>query len=183
MTVSEKVVTADELLALPDDGQRHELVRGRLRTMTPAGARHGQIALTLGGILRKHIVDNDLGVVVAAETGFRLESDPDTVRAPDAAFVSQTRIPEGGVPDGFWPGAPDLAGEVVSPGDSSEEVQAKVTDYLAAGTRLVWVVHPKTRTVTEYRSLDEVRVLREEDTLDGADVVPGFSVAVRDLFA
>jgi Uma2 family endonuclease len=183
MAVSEKLMTAEELLALPDDGMRHELARGELITMTPAGFEHGEVALALGGVLRVYVLEKGLGKVVAAETGFRLATDPDTVRAPDVAYVAQARIPEGGSPKGFFSGAPDLAAEVVSPNDSADEVQAKVTDYLAAGARLVWVVHPKTKTVTEYKSLDEVRVLTEDDSLDGGDVVPGFSMKVRDLFA
>lgn len=180
---TEKLMTAEELLTLPDDGMRHELVKGKLVTMTPTGARHSSTAARLIRSLVNHVAEHDLGEVFASEGGFVLATDPDTIRAPDVAFISRERIPEEGLPDGFWPGPPDLAAEVVSPNDTSEAVQAKVGEYLDAGTQLVWVVHPNARTVTEYKSLDEVRVLTEEDTLDGGEVVPGFSAPVRELFA
>ena len=177
-----RLITADELLRLPDDGWRYELLKGELIKMTPAGPRHGRIAMKLGSLLEQHASAHNLGSVYAAETGYRLEHDPDTVRAPDVSFVSRDRLPPEGESDRYWPFAPDLAVEVVSPSDTVSEVQEKVMDYIAAGTRLVWVAHPKTRTVTEYRSLAEVRVLTAADLLDGADVVPGFSYRVGELF-
>ncbi len=111
-----------------------------------------------------------------------LTSDPDTVRAPNISFVSKDRLPAGPAPEGYWPFAPDLIIEVISPGDTSQEVQAKVSEYLSAGTRLVWVVYPKTRNVVEYRPGGEARVLSEEDSLDGRDVVPGFRCRISELF-
>ena len=183
MTVSEKLMSAEELLALPEDNLRYELMKGELITISPAGFRHGEIASKLDRVLGIFVEDNNLGTVVIAEAGFRLETDPDTVRVPDVAFVAQERLSEGDRPDGFWSGPPDLAVEVVSPNDSADEVQTKVTEYLAADTRLVWVLHPKTCTVTVYQSLDEVRVLTEDGTLEGGELLPGFSVAVRDLFS
>jgi Uma2 family endonuclease len=175
-------MTAAELARLPSNGLRHELVRGELRTMAPAGGEHGAIGLNLAGPLHAHVKANQLGVVLAAETGFQITSDPDTVRAPDIAFVGRDRIPATGIPKSYWPGAPDLAVEVVSPSDTVYEVDDKVLDWLEAGTRLIWVVNPKQRTVTVYRSLTDVTILREADHLDGEGVVPGFRIPVREIF-
>lgn len=176
-------VTADELLRLPDDGNRYELVRGEVRRMTPAGGEHGRVAVNVTLSLGAHVRSHRLGAVYAAETGFKLASDPDTVRAPDVAFVRSDRVAALGVVRGYMPGAPDLAVEVVSPGDTYSEVGEKVLEWLDAGSRIVLVVDPWKRVVTEYRSRDEIRVLREGDVLSGADVVPGWEVRVGDLFA
>ncbi|HEV2146851.1 MAG TPA: Uma2 family endonuclease [Longimicrobiaceae bacterium] len=182
-TAASVAVTADELLRMPDDGLRRELVRGELREMTPAGYRHGSVAMRIGSHLHVHVEANDLGVAFAAETGFRLESAPDTVRAPDAAFVRKERVDATDDPEGFWPGAPDLAVEVVSPGDSFGEVEEKVFDWLAAGCRMVVVVNPRKRTATVYRSRSDIVVLTEDDELDGRDVVSGWRLPVREIFA
>ena len=120
-------------------------------------------------------------MVVTAEAGFRIAHDPDTVRAPDVAFVRAERIPPGGV-KGFFQGPPDIAVEVVSPNDRASEVMAKAQDWLQAGCPLVWVVDPETRTISVYRSRSEISVLNETDTLTGGDVLPGFSVAVAEIF-
>ena len=175
--------TAAELLALPDDGHRYELVRGRLITMTPASARHGKLASRLDRALGVFVEAHDLGEVYTAEPGFALESDPDTVRAPDVAFVRRERIPPEGEPEGFWAIAPDLVIEIVSPSESAHTVQAKVADYLRAGTRLLWVVYPDSRTVMEFRAPDQARMLTVEDHLEGGEVVPGFSLPLARLFA
>jgi Uma2 family endonuclease len=151
--------------------------------MAPAGAEHGGVANKLAYFLTAHVIANNLGQVFAAETGFRLSRSPDTVRAADAAFVRADRIPPGGPPAGYFEGAPDLAVEVVSPGDTVQEVEDKVDDYLAAGARMVWVVNPRRRTVTGHRPGVNPVVLREGDFLDGHDVVPGFRCAVREVFA
>ncbi|MFB0545510.1 MAG: Uma2 family endonuclease [Anaerolineae bacterium] len=175
------LMTAEELLRLPDDGFRYELVKGELVGMVPTGWEHGVIANRLGLLLGQHVYTHHLGAV-AVEAGYCLGCRPDTVRAPDVSFVAQEHIPDTGGPKGFWKGAPDLAVEVISPSDTMDEVLTKVTDYLNAGTRLVWVVHPATKTVTEYRSLAQVRVLTADETLEGRDVVPGFKCRVGDLF-
>ncbi len=130
----------------------------------------------------EHVRTKRLGVVVGAETGFKLKSNPDTVRAPDIAFVSRERVEAEGIPDTYWQGPPDLAVEVISPSDTLYGVEDKVATWLAAGTRLVWVVHPKRRVVLIHRPQAEVTTLGESDTLDGADVVPGFQCAVSDVF-
>jgi Uma2 family endonuclease len=174
------ITTAEQLF---EANLRHcELVRGELITMAPVGFDHGgiagNIALALGGFAKP----KSLGMVATAETGFRISRDPDTVRAPDVAFVRAERIPRGGV-KGFFQGPPDIAVEVVSPTDRASEVLAKVQDWLQAGCGLVWVVDPETRTVTVYRSRSEVAVLTVADTLFGGDVLPGFAVPVAEIFA
>lgn len=178
-----QLLTADDLWDLPPDGQRHELVRGELRTMPPAGFEHGYVGGRILSPLERFVEGNKLGVVVTAETGFVIARDPDTVRAPDAAFVSQERIAATGIPKKYWPGAPDLAVEVVSPNDTVYEVDEKVQEWLDAGARLVWVINPRRRTVTVYGPAAKPVILTESDTLDGQDVVPGFRVGVAELFA
>ena len=175
--------TAEELLHLPTTGRRLELVKGKVYEMPPPGARHGNVAMRIGMLLSVHVRDNHLGVVFAAETGFILRRDPDTVRAPDASFVAGNRLPEGGLPEGYLDTPPDLAVEVLSPGDTRREVREKAEDWLRAGTRLVWVIDPATRSVTVYRTAQELVVLSENDTLDGGEVLPGFSCEIRELFA
>ncbi len=175
--------TADELLRMPRDGVRRELVGGELREMTPAGFKHGLIATNVAESLSQHVRAKGLGRVAAAETGFRIARDPDTVRAPDVSFVRRERVEQAGDVEGYFPGAPDLAVEVVSPGDRYGEVEEKVMDWLAAGTRMVVVVHPSRRAATVYRSRSDIALLTEDDALDGGDVVPGWSLPVRDVFA
>jgi Uma2 family endonuclease len=182
MSATLTLVTADELLQMPDDGYRYELIRGEIRRMPPAGFEHGDIALNIGAKLKEHTSQTGQGKAVAAETGFRLAADPDTVRAADAAFVSQQRIDEVGRIRGFFPGAPDLAVEVISPNDIYSEVEEKVLEWLDAGTRMVIVVNPRKRTVTVYRSQTDITILKENDTLSGADVLPGFACKVAELF-
>src|SRR5215216_108966 len=167
MTTTLQRSTASELFEMPDDGFRYELVKGELRKMSPAGSEHGAIVVNVTLLLGPHVKSNGLGVCFGAETGFKIASDPDTVRAPDLAFVSRERIPEGGVPKKFWDGAPDLAVEVVSPGDTFSEVEEKVEEWLAAGARAVWVLNPKRRGVSVYRSMTDVMRLAEGDELDG----------------
>ena len=176
-------VTADELLAMPDDGYRYELVKGELRKMAPTGDEHGDVTMELAGALHQHVKKHHLGKVYAAETGFKLESDPDTVRAPDIAFVSRVKIEKTGRLKGFRSGAPDLAVEVLSPSDRVSRVERKVAQWLEGGSRMVWVVSPKLHTITVYRALTDIVTLTEKDKLDGADVVPGFRMNVAEVFA
>jgi Uma2 family endonuclease len=182
MNPTQTHTTADELLRLPDDGCRYELIRGELRRMPPAGSEHGAIAINIGVVIGQFVKTHGLGVVFGAETGFKLASDPDTVRAPDLAFVRRERIPPEGMPQGCWPGAPDLAVEVVSPSDTYTAVEEKVREWLDAGTRLVLVVTPRTRTVTMHASQTQVTRLTESDLLTGGEVLPGFSCRVAELF-
>ena len=178
----QRYMTAEDLCDLPRDENKYELASGFLIKMPPAGARHGEVALRIGRLLADWAEERDLGRVYGADTGFILRRQPDIVRAPDAAFVAQARIPAEGAPRGFWELAPDLAVEVVSPWDRDRQLNQKITEYFAAGTRLVWVVCPDTRTVYVYRSRDAVRALGEDDRLDGEDVVPGFACPVRRCF-
>jgi Uma2 family endonuclease len=182
MRTTPTLTTADELFMMPDDGFRYELVRGEVRRMPPAGSEHGAVAVNIAVVIAQFVKANGLGVVFGAETGFKIASDPDTVRAPDLAFVRRERIPEAGIPRGFWPGAPDLAVEVVSPGDTYTEVEEKVHDWLNAGTRMVLVLNPRTYTVAVYTSHTDVVRLTELDTLDGGEVLPGFTCRVAELF-
>ena len=175
-------MTAEDLFELQDDGGRIELVAGELARMSPTGGAHGALAVRIGRLLDEYVEANDLGVCCGAETGFILERDPDTVRAPDAAVVLSSRVPASGVPAGYWPFAPDLAVEVVSPSDRLADVHVKIAEYFAAGTRLVWLVEPETRMVHVYRSQQQVEVLGTEDDLEGGDVLPGFQCPVRRLF-
>ncbi|MEJ7840620.1 MAG: Uma2 family endonuclease [Rubrobacter sp.] len=185
MTAQTKPVTAEELLKMPDDGLRRELVRGELREMTPAGDEHGYLASEIASELRNHVKANQLGRTYTAETGFKISSDPDTVRAPDAAFVNRERVETAGRVVGFRDGAPDLVVEVASPNDRNSEVLDKALDWLEAGCRMVLVAHPERRAVTVYRSREEIRVLTAEagDVVDGADVVPGWKLPLAEIFA
>jgi Uma2 family endonuclease len=181
--VQDRPVTADELLRMPDDGVRRELVSGEVRSMAPSGEEHGVIAAEIIMSLGPHVRSHKLGKVTSSETGYRIASDPDTVLAPDAAFVTRERIERVGVGKGYRAGAPDLVFEVVSPGDSFGDVEAKVFRWLAAGCRMVVVVNPNRRAATVYRSRNEVLLLTENDELDGGDVVPGWKLPLRDLFS
>jgi Uma2 family endonuclease len=182
MTTTLQRSTANELFEMPDDGFRYELVKGELRKMSPAGGEHGAIIFNLSLLLGQHIKANDFGQGFGAETGFKLASDPDTVRAADIAFVRRERIPEEGIPKNFWPLAPDLVVEVVSPGDTYQEVEEKVGDWLNAGVRAVWVCNPKQRSVSVCLSMTDVVRLSEADELDGGEVVPGFRCKVSEIF-
>ncbi len=174
--------TADQLLRMPDDGHRYELVAGELKKMTPAGWKHGAVGGRLHSLLGHHIVEHELGEIFFAETGFLLARDPDTVRAPDIAFIHKDRFPASPPEEAFWPGAPDLAVEVVSPDDTVSAVDDKVKAWLDAGASMVWVVNPKWRTVTVYRSATDIKMLTENDELTGEDTVPGFRCRVGEIF-
>ena len=177
-----RLMTAEELFNMPDDGFSYELVRGELRKMAPAGSEHGDISSDMHLSLGAYVRANNLGRTRIAEPGFILERDPDSVRAPDIAFVRQERLDALGRTARFWPEAPDLAIEVISPTDRYTEVNEKVADYLAAGTRMVVVVNPRNRTVNVHTP-DGAITLTISDTLDGGDVVPGWQMPVADIFA
>jgi Uma2 family endonuclease len=182
MALQTRIYTADDLERLPDDGSRYELVQGELRKMPPAGYDHGRIGGNFVGPIAVYIRQNKLGLVFLAETGFLLARNPDTVRAPDMAFVARERVNTPTSKEGYWPGAPDLAVEVISPDDSYAEVEEKVADWLNAGTRMVMVINPRTRWVTVYRTGNSAQVYKEDDVLDAGDVVPGWTMAVREIF-
>jgi Uma2 family endonuclease len=145
-------MTAQELLEYRHEPYRTELIAGRLVEMEPAGGLHGVVAARLASVLCAHVRPRDLGKVLGAETGYILDLDPDTVRAPDASFLSRERIDAmGGIPDGYIPGPPDLAFEVTSPGDRRGEVQSKTRSWLEAGTKAVVVVDPRRATAIIHR--------------------------------
>ncbi len=177
-------VSAEELLNLPSgEGKRYELVEGHLRVMCAAGYEHGRVAATASWLLSTHVRTAGLGQSLGAETGFILARDPDTVRAPDAAFVSHARANAAGPTQGFWPGgAPDLAIEVVSPEDSRPYIRAKALDWLEAGAIAVLVLHPRSCSATVYRAGGDVREIIGGE-IDLSDAVPGWQVALADFFA
>jgi Uma2 family endonuclease len=177
MTVDTKPFTADELLDLPADGWRYELVKGELRKMSPAGSRHGLIAARLIASLLRHVEQEKLGAVYSSETGFLIARDPDSVLAPDASFLRSERALD---TDSYFPGPPDLAVEVISPNDRYSEVQQKTEEWLRAGVRAVIVVDPRRRIVTVHRPSGEIRV---DEILDVEDVVPGWRLPLSKLFA
>ena len=182
MSTSTRSVTANDLLRMPDDGRRYELVEGELIDMAPAGGRHGHVAMQIGWRLAEHVVKNGLGMAFAAETGFLLARNPDTVRAPDAAFIAAERIPPGGITTSFVDIVPDLVVEVVSHGDSSPRLQAKTEEWLRHGVRMVWLADPNARSIAVYQSTDDVRILNVGDEIAGDPVLPGFRCAVIDVF-
>jgi Uma2 family endonuclease len=174
-------MTAEHLLALPDDGYRHELQAGLLIAEPLPMLPHARVQGRLIRLLGAHVERQALGEILG-EMGYLLAHDPDTVRGPDVSFLSQVRA--SALSDGtcFVEGAPDLAVEILSPSNRSAEMHAKVADYLAAGASLVWLVDPQTRTVTVYRSLLSPRVLDADATLEAEDVLPGFSVPLDAIF-
>ncbi len=179
-----RLLTAEEFFALPEEiRDRHELVRGRLEeldTVLP-GIRHGRVMLQVARVLMDYIEPRNLGLVVGGDAGFILERAPDTVRGPDVAFIRADRVPPDDELDGFADLSPDLAVEILSPGDRPGRVQAKVADYLRAGVRLVWMVDPRARTVVVHAPGQSPRVCAAADRLDGGAVLPGFTCAVREL--
>ena len=174
-----KKMTAGEFEASPF-AETHELIRGELYPIMPAGSLHGLITNRVSKFLSYFVDDNNLGEVFAAETGFKLKNHS-TVGA-DVAFVSKENLAKFGVPDSFFPTAPDLAVEVVSPSNSSEEISTKVEDYLSSGSRLVWIVYPKRKAVVVYRTNNTVSFLHETDELDGEDVIPNFRCPLGKIF-
>lgn len=179
MSVETKLMTADELLAMPDDGAlKYELVNGELITMSPAGSRHGITSARLFVSLAQYVIAKHLGEAFPADTGFVISRNPDTVRAPDVAFVAAERMVD---TEKYFPGAPDLAIEVISPNDRHTNIEAKVREYFRAGTRLVIVVDPRLQTAT-VRTPSGITELTLDDVITGGDVVPGWSLPMRELF-
>ena len=174
------LMTAEDLLRTRVPDKRTELVRGVLAVCEPAGSRHGLVTMNLGAELAVYAKHTGAGGVYAAETGFKLASNPDTVRAPDIAFVTRDRLPPPAT-TGYPALAPDLAVEVLSPGDRPGEVLAKVADWLTAGTRLVWTVDPERRVARVYRHDGSETLVTAEDALEGEDVLPGFACSLESI--
>jgi Uma2 family endonuclease len=170
-------VTDADLVRMPRDGRKYELVDGEIR-VSPAGYRHGLVSVRLTVKLGTFVAAHGLGDVLESSTGFRLPGG--NVRCPDVSFVSAARVPAGS-PQGFAELAPDLAIEVLSPEDRQRDVLDKVGEYLGAGVRLVWVIDPEQATAVVFRSLTAVRRVERDGVLDGEDVLPGFVCALSEL--
>jgi Uma2 family endonuclease len=188
MSTTTRLVTADELLVMPHRDEQGndcclELIRGEVKRMSPGGGTHGKLCLKVGAVLLGFVEARDPGDVFGAETGFTVEHDPDSVLGTDAAFVTKERLQSVQDPDKFLPFAPDLAVEVLSKSNTVAEMDEKIALYFAAGTRLVWVINPRRRTAAVYSSPTEVRILAEQDSLDGGEVLPGFSYELSKLFS
>ncbi len=179
--------TADEFFKIACSLGRCELVDGEIQLMEPAGGEHGEIALKIGARLLVFVDEHDLGKAFAAETGYILkhaqeEGERDTVKGIDASFIRKERVPPEGIPKKFIPFPPDLAVEVVSPGDTKREVAEKVQEYLDFGVPLVWVVRPSEKTVTVHRANGDIETKQGDEVLSGEDVVPGFVLAMNQIF-
>ncbi|MCA1630990.1 MAG: Uma2 family endonuclease [Acidobacteria bacterium] len=185
MTTTRTLMTEDELLRMPDDGFRYELIEGELRQMSPTGFDHGNCTGKLHILLGAHVLKHKLGFVLAAETGFviaRTEDGRATVRAPDVAFVARGRVPADADTSKFLELAPDLIAETLSPSDTAVEVEEKIASWLAAGVRRALVVNPASRSVTVYRSPADISRLTDADELDLGDVIDGFRCRVSEIF-
>jgi Uma2 family endonuclease len=180
MATVQEITTAEQLFEAPDLG-RCELVRGELAMMSPAGFEHGVIVGNIHTCLATYVKQQSLGIVAAAETGFVISRNPDTVRAPDVGFIRAERVPRVRT-RGFFQGPPDLAVEVLSPTDRAGELLAKVQDWLTAGCRAVWVVDPTSQTISVYRGSRETPLLTVDDELTDEELLPGFRLRVAELF-
>lgn len=181
MSIAQPEITAEQLLA-ESSAKRCELIEGKLIEMSPAGWEHGIISMSIGAKLFAFVRSKEIGQCFAAETGFLIARDPDTVRAPDAAFVRTERLAAVDQSAAFLPLAPDIVAEVIAPSDSHGDVQAKVFQWLDCGTTAVWVLEPNSKQVTVYESRDSIRVLEVSDQLTCENLLPGFEVNVSDLF-
>lgn len=173
-------LTAEQFLGLGDIGPS-ELLRGELVMMSPASFNHGWIAGNIYAALFSFVKPRRLGIVATAEAGFVIERNPDTVRVPDVSFTRFERIPQEGV-TGFFPGAPDLAVEVLSPSDRSVDVAAKAADWLAAGCDTVWIVDPRAHNVFVHRRGEAVSTYSEAETLACENLLAGFALPVAEIF-
>ena len=175
------LMTADEFLMMPDDGKRYELIRGELVELPQPKPVHGFVSMRVARPLDDFVMAHGLGIVIAP-AGFVIEIGPDTVRAPDVAFISWDRLPDGELPDGYLRTAPNIVVEVLSPSDRPGAVNAKIRLWLDTGAEMVWALHPPTKTVRVCRPNTEDVTLNEDDILNAEPVLPGFSVPVADLF-
>jgi Uma2 family endonuclease len=182
VTPEKKVWTDEAFMALPDDGQHYEIVNGELVDIGNSGVLHGCVCSLLLGALISYVLPKQLGVILDSSTAFKMKNG--NKRSPDITFFAKERL-QGmtELPTGFLEGAPDLAVEVLSPGNTVEEIHDKLVEYFENGTRLAWVIHPSEKYVLVYRSAQEPdRLLKSVDSLDGEDVIPGFTLPVADLF-
>jgi Uma2 family endonuclease len=183
VTIASQQLTAEDLLRLPNDGWRYELVRGELRRMPPPGFKHGRTASRIGVRLSVHVDDHNLGVVLAAETGFLLSSNPDEVRAADVSFVSNERLAAAQFQrEKYFPGAPDLLFEVLSPSDSYTAVQEKVLLWLRSGARVVVLADTERQLFIVHKPHAEPEILGVADSFAAPEILPAWSFPVSDAF-
>ena len=177
-----KICTDEEFMALPDDGHHYEIINGELINMGNSGALHGYVCSTLMILLGGYVRQHNLGAMLDSSTAFKMKNG--NKRSPDIAFFAKERLQGIAVlSSGYLEGAPDLAVEVLSPGNTVEEIDDKLTEYFENGSRLVWVINPTQHYVLVYRSAQEPdRLLKGKDSLDGEEVIPGFTLAIADLF-
>ncbi len=184
MAVTQRLMTAEELWDMPDiPGKQLELVRGELIAVPSPGAIHILIAALLYRLIYASVSERRLGIVFGDNMGYVLSRGPDTVRIPDVSFIAWDHVPESGIPEGSWQMPPDLAVEVVSPTDHADDVYDKAREYVESGVRIVWVLWSKRRAVSVHTRDEKTAELGSDDTLDGGNVLPGFSVRVGELFA
>ncbi len=181
-TAKSKLLTADDLMRLSGEGVRGELIRGVLYETMPTGRQHGKVLAKLTTRMGSFVEQRGLGSVEAGDVGVWLERDPDTVRAPDVAFFSREKEPSEEAAAGYAEAVPDLLAEIVSPSDTPREVREKAEMWLGFGVSVVWVVNPNTRTVDVHRRGQPIITLTEQDSLDGADVLPSLACPVGDIF-
>ena len=181
-TTSTALMTAEELMELPDRPFRHELINGELITMSLPRPPHGRITMQLGGPLLQFVWDHDLGEVYD-HSGFQMTINPDTVLGPDIAFVSKDRLRAAREYKGYWPGPPDIAVEVLSPGDRPSRVAPRISLCFAHGVKQLWIVNQKNRTVTVYRSPSDATTFCGSDYLEAQDLLPGFRLSLDRIFS
>ncbi len=181
MKQTSTLMTAEQLMALPEDAVRYELLQGELIVAPPPGPGHGYHQFNIGRDLGNYVRSRGLGVVLG-EVGFLLARDPDTVLAPDVAFIATANLIEDWQTLPYWPGPPDLAVEVISPSDTIVGVTKKAQRFLSAGAKAVWVVNPRRKTVTVYAHDAPPKIWGIDDDIDGGELLPGFRMAVRDVF-
>lgn len=173
--------TDEAFMALPQDGHQYELVNGEVIDMGKSGMEHGYVACLLVAVLTTYIRQQKLGAVCDSSTAFTLKNG--NKRSPDFSFISRDRLQGLRRPvQGFFQGAPDLAVEILSPGNTVEEIHSKIVEYFENGTRLVWIIHPEEKYILVYHGPEPDRLLRSHDRLEGEDLIPGFSMAIADLF-
>ena len=176
------VKSADQLFSVAHHGTRLELVRGVVQVMSPAGSEHGWIASRILIRLGAYVEANDLGKTFAAETGFLIEVDPDTVRAPDAAYVSHENLASAPPSSSYLQVAPDLVVEVVPPNDASTDLEAKAEQWIEAGTKIVLVADPKNQTLRVYKSKAQIEVLRSGEEFASGEVCDAWIISVNEIF-
>lgn len=174
--VETKPMTLEDVRQINPEEQPGELVKGVWIPISRPTIKHGEVMSNIDFALRLYLQQNPIGKVVVGDAGFVLEQD--ILRGPDVGFIRKERIPHEGLPDDWWEGAPDLAVEIVSRWRTAHDLASKALDYLKAGTKMVWVIDPQSRTVAVYTPPDHIRILRENENLDEGDVLPGFQLPV-----